>query len=237
MTFTSFKQLLQLGAAGSLVSCASTQPVAQQQPTEPPPLFEWWGEGASGTPSIRINVATQRAKFFRNGQMVGWTTVATGLPKYPTPTGRFRIQDKEVDRISYTYGAIVNESGEIIDADARRGREPIPPGARFEGSPMPYWMQITSYGIGMHAGIIPRPGHPASHSCIRLPREMAETFYEHAPLGTAVTIVRDHSEAEELAPPQQLAKRDGTLRQPQLGRRGTTLFLEPATARPSRQSM
>jgi lipoprotein-anchoring transpeptidase ErfK/SrfK len=152
-------------------------------------LYEWWGDEAGGKLSMRINLATQKAKIFRGGKQVGWTTVATGRSEYPTHPGHFHIIEKEAKRISCTYGMIVGANGEVIDRDARNGREPIPAGAHFAGSPMPYWMQITSYGVGMHAGYIPRPGHPASHGCIRLPREMAERLFEIAPIGTPVTIV------------------------------------------------
>jgi lipoprotein-anchoring transpeptidase ErfK/SrfK len=167
--------------------------MAHQTP-QPATLYEWWGDGVPGQPSIRINLATQKAQFFRGGKPVGWTIVATGTSNYPTRPGRFRILNKEVDRISYTYGTIVDADGDVIDHDARSGREAIPSGGRFEGSPMPYWMQITSYGIGMHAGVIPRPGRPASHGCIRLPRKMAIKFFEIAPVGTPVTIVHQPGE-------------------------------------------
>ena len=53
---------------------------------------------------------------------------------------------------------------------------------------MPYWMRITSWGVGMHAGPIPDPGSPASHGCIRLPHEMARTLFSVVQIGTPVTI-------------------------------------------------
>jgi lipoprotein-anchoring transpeptidase ErfK/SrfK len=54
---------------------------------------------------------------------------------------------------------------------------------------MPYWMRLTSYGIGMHAGVIPKPGETASHGCIRLPKELAPVLYDAVKVGTPVTIV------------------------------------------------
>ena len=38
----------------------------------------------------------------------------------------------------------------------------------------------------MHAGYL--PGYPASHGCIRLPKEMAVHFFQNAPVGTPVAI-------------------------------------------------
>lgn len=50
---------------------------------------------------------------------------------------------------------------------------------------MPYFMRIHG-GIGMHAGYL--PGYPASHGCIRLPKEMAVHFFENAAVGAPVTV-------------------------------------------------
>jgi len=40
----------------------------------------------------------------------------------------------------------------------------------------------------MHAGIIPEPGAPASHDCIRLPKPLAPLLFEVTTVGTQVTI-------------------------------------------------
>jgi hypothetical protein len=60
-------------------------------------------------------------------------------------------------------------------------------------APMPYWMRLTSYGIGMHGGIIPEPGAPASHGCIRLPKDFVSTLYEVVDVGTSVVITNEPS--------------------------------------------
>jgi len=57
------------------------------------------------------------------------------------------------------------------------------------GRPMPYWMRLTSYGIGMHVGPIPYPGSPASHGCIRLPEGPARLVFASAKVGTPVKII------------------------------------------------
>jgi len=41
-------------------------------------------------------------------------------------------------------------------------------------------------GYAMHQGYV--PPFAASHGCIRIPKGMAATFYEHAPVGTPVTV-------------------------------------------------
>ena len=51
---------------------------------------------------------------------------------------------------------------------------------------MPYFMQF-SRGVGMHAGYL--PGYPASHGCIRMPRDLASEFFARVQIGTPVRVV------------------------------------------------
>jgi lipoprotein-anchoring transpeptidase ErfK/SrfK len=184
--------LLAAAALGLLASCAAQQRIELRaaQPAQPvaPVMFDWHGDHLSGPMSVRISLAEQKAYITRGGQPAGWTYIASGRAKHPTPRGSYRITEKIRDKRSNKYGMIVSSSGGIIDSDAARGRERVPPGARFVGAPMPCWMRLTSYGIGMHAGPIPDPGFPASHGCIRLPTAMAEKLFEVAPVGTTVIV-------------------------------------------------
>jgi lipoprotein-anchoring transpeptidase ErfK/SrfK len=66
-------------------------------------------------------------------------------------------------------------------------QDPQPPATTFRGAPMPYFLRIQG-GIGMHAGYL--PGYPASHGCIRLPERMAVRFFQNAPVGTPVEIIK-----------------------------------------------
>lgn len=155
-----------------------------------PPLYVWHGGTQPGPLNVNIDLSEQKAYLFKGGQNVGWTYVATGRSGYATPTGTFRIMEKIADKHSNRYGKIVDRHGNVVNSNATAGVSRIPPGGRFVGAPMPYWMRITGYGVGLHAGMIPRPGFPASHGCIRLPRDMAETIFENANVGTRVTIMR-----------------------------------------------
>ena len=53
---------------------------------------------------------------------------------------------------------------------------------------MPYFMRLSCGDFGMHEGEL--PGYPASHGCIRLPRESARKLFKQVPIGTLVTINR-----------------------------------------------
>lgn len=181
-------------AALMLASCASPQVEIRRgeavKPGQHPdrPLFEWHGDELTGPVSISISLAEQKASIYRGGDKAGWTYVATGTASHPSPRGTFAVQEKIVDKRSNKYGVIVDADGDVIDSDATAGRGSIPSGGRFVGASMPYWMRITSWGVGMHAGPIPNPGSPASHGCIRLPHEMARTLFTLVKIGTPVTI-------------------------------------------------
>ena len=43
-----------------------------------------------------------------------------------------------------------------------------------------------SPAIGMHGGYL--PGYPASHGCVRMPKDLAAKFFEQVHIGTPVTV-------------------------------------------------
>jgi hypothetical protein len=176
---------------GALSSCAGTPRQTAKTNTSQPVLYEWRGDAASGPAMVNIVLSEQKAYIYRGGEPAGWTYLATGTPGHDTPTGTFTVLEKRPHKSSGTYGSIVNASGQVIDSDAAVGRERIPPGGRFVGAPMPYWMRLTGGGIGMHAGPIPQPGRPASHGCIRLPAAMAAKLYDVVDTGSKVVITHE----------------------------------------------
>jgi lipoprotein-anchoring transpeptidase ErfK/SrfK len=145
----------------------------------------WDGDGVKGHPSIKIDLENQRAYFYKGNQMVGVSVVSTGREGYDTPPGEFRVVQKDVHHASSLYGDYVDRSGQVVEQNVELGRDPRPRGTVFQGASMPYFLRIQG-GIGMHAGYL--PGYPASHGCIRLPRDMAVKFFEDASVGTPVEI-------------------------------------------------
>ena len=53
--------------------------------------------------------------------------------------------------------------------------------------PMPYYMRLSGEPFGMHAGYL--PGYPASHGCIRMPKNKAAMFFKSVNIGTSVRIL------------------------------------------------
>jgi hypothetical protein len=167
---------------------AETKP--PPKPVKPPPpsrLYEWYGTDEYIS-RIEISVNEQKARFYSGDREVGWTTIASGVHKYPTPVGTFAVLEKVKNKKSNLYGKIYNKNGKLVRRNAKMGVHPIPAGGSFKGAPMPYFLRLTNDGIGLHAGPIPRPGKRASHGCIRMPKKFAPILYNHVDIGAAVTI-------------------------------------------------
>ena len=168
----------------ALLTLASCRTASKQEPElkpgESPPLWGWNEEAAAeadGTPQVKIVLKEQKAYIKKGETDIGWSFVATGISKYPTPTGTYSIMERTSDKHSNLYGRIYDAEGKCINTDAKMGRDPIPEGGKFEGAQMAYWMRLTHDGLGMHVGPIPRPGSRASHGCIRLPKDAAQKIF------------------------------------------------------------
>jgi hypothetical protein len=136
----------------------------------------WDGHHVSGPPAIEVNLRTQQARFFKGDVLVGVSPVSSGTEARRTPAGSYRILEKDIDHVSTLYGAIVEvATGRVVNDDATP-KTPVPPGCRYEPSPMYHFMRLTWDGVGMHEGFL--PGYPASHGCIRMDKDMVRHFYE-----------------------------------------------------------
>src|SRR5213595_985417 len=126
--------------------------------------FVWEPERAPAGPVlIVVSVPEQVAYVYRNGIRIARTTVSTGRPGHPTPTGVFDILEKEVHHTSSIY----------------------------KGAEMPYMERVTWGGIALHAGDL--PGYPDSHGCVRLPLEFSKLLFGVTMKGATVIIANTHS--------------------------------------------
>ena len=157
----------------------------------------WDGAGSSGKPRIVIDLEQQRAYFYKGGKIVGISVVSTGREGYDTPSGEFQIIQKDLTHVSSIYGNYVDRNGQVVMENVDVTKDRRPRGTVFRGAPMPYFLRIHG-GIGMHAGYL--PGYPASHGCIRLPKEMAVHFFQNAAIGTPVAIRQESPQDHEPSP-------------------------------------
>jgi len=133
--------------------------------------------GAYGT-IVTIDRGAFTLRLFKGLKLAKSYKVAVGQPAYPTPTGRYAIQDKAVNPTwnvpnSPWAGALANET-------VPGGSDANPLKAR--------WMGIVN-GVGIHGtaedGSI---GSRASHGCIRMHVSDVIDLYPRVPVGTPVLI-------------------------------------------------
>lgn len=170
-----------LGTDGSIISRSSSSTLADKN-------SYWDGDGVQGAPSIVIDLSEQQASFYKGGKLVGVSAISSGREGFGTPTGHYKITQKNANHTSNLYGNYVNAQGDILVKNVGIKKDPMPPGAKFVGSPMPFFMRLGRTAVGLHQGFL--PGVPDSHGCIRMPERMAKIFFDHAPPGTPVTITQ-----------------------------------------------
>jgi hypothetical protein len=138
--------------------------------------FLWMGEAVTTGPVVMVvSITEQRAYVYRNGILIGATTVSTGRPGHLTPTGVFTVLQKQKEHRSTIY----------------------------DGAPMPYMERLTWGGVALHAGGL--PGYPESHGCIHLPSEFAQRLFDISPNGMTVVISTEQTAPEQVAHPGYLA--------------------------------
>ncbi len=156
--------------------------------TVPPPPIVIASINASAMRSgtgVIINLSEQRAYLIEDGKVSLVSPIASGKPGWSTPTGNFSVISKDIDHRSQSFELIIDGSGRIASSSATPGTH-VPPGFHYQPAPVPYYMEFTA-AIGMHAGYL--PGYPASHGCVRMPRDLAERFFERVNIRTPVTVV------------------------------------------------
>jgi hypothetical protein len=149
----------------------------------------WWNDnGAGGSPKIVVRIAEQKAYFFKGRHLIGESTVSTGKPGFGTPPGHYSVVSKSIDHVSSAFGDYVDDAGNVVrfNIDSRKDRRP--PGTHFDGARMPYAMFFRG-GYAMHQGYV--PPYAASHGCIRIPKGMADKFFNAAPVGTPVIVTEN----------------------------------------------
>ena len=131
-----------------------------------------------GPVQIFVSIDQQKLHLYSDGAHVADTSVATGVPSLPTPTGVFSVIQKQVFHRSNIY------------SDA----------------PMPFMQRITWSGVALHEG--ENIGHPASHGCIRMPGEFAARLYKFTRLGARVIVARGELKPADFADPHLFVHKD-----------------------------
>jgi lipoprotein-anchoring transpeptidase ErfK/SrfK len=128
-----------------------------------------WEKRASYKNPLRIIAVLeyQRLYVFDGDDLVALTTISSGRKGHETPTGVFKILQKNINHKSNIYN----------------------------NAPMPYMQRLTWDGIALHAGAI--PGYSASHGCIRMPLPFAKALYGVTKMDQEVIVIADTSKAKQ----------------------------------------
>lgn len=145
----------------------------------------WDGDGISGPASITIDLSDQKAYFYKGPTLAGVSALSTGDARHATPTGKFKVIQKDMWHRSNLYGDFVDSYGRVVVANVDVTKDKAPPGTVFAGSKMHYFLRFTG-GVGTHEGFL--PGYAASHGCVHMPGHMAKIFFENASIGTPVIV-------------------------------------------------
>ena len=135
--------------------------------------------------AVIINLTEQAAYLVEDGRAVLISPIASGKEGRGTPSGTFRIISKDLNHQSGSFGLVMDPYGRIVDANATPASH-VPPGCHYQPAPMPYFMEFSKY-VGMHAGYL--PGYPASHGCVRMPKDLAAEFFARVQVGTPVRVI------------------------------------------------
>ena len=134
------------------------------KPTGPlKPGEYWWNPRVSpaGPVVLLVSLPLQTMHVYRNGILVGRSSVSTGSKGHQTPTGVFTILEKKQTHRSKKY----------------------------DNAPMPNMQRLTWSGIAMHSGNL--PGYPASHGCVRMPYDFSTLVFGITGSGGTVVIGDD----------------------------------------------
>lgn len=125
---------------------------------------------------IIVNLGQRKLRLVRNGKVWKTYSIAVGQPVYPTPTGEYEVNDKQVDPAWYPPSS--PWAAELAT---------IPPGP---GNPLgTRWIGTTAPGIGIHGTYADSSiGYAASHGCMRMHIPDVEELYDQVTIGMKVSI-------------------------------------------------
>ena len=128
--------------------------------------YVWQPEGAPTGPVVIVaDLSQQVMQVYRNGILIGRSTIGAGKGEHPTPSGVFTILERNLTHHSTKY---------------------------HEAS-MPFMQRLTWDGVAIHAGTV--LGKPDSHGCIHVPLKFAKNLYDVTKDGATVLITAGRGDA------------------------------------------
>lgn len=135
---------------------------------------------------VKVSLSKQRTYVMEGDEILLVMPVSVGASGSPTPSGNFRIFNKEAKRRANTHGFAYN--GSHVKRTMLSSR---PVGWSFKGTPMPYWCEFKP-AYGFHTGWVKH--QPTTHGCIRMHENLAPKFFRLVKVGTPVNIAYSQPE-------------------------------------------
>ena len=132
---------------------------------------------------VKVSTSRQRVYVMEGSRPLLVMPVSVGDADSPTPHGSFRILRKDDRRRSTVQGFARTREGWV-----RTPLRESPAGARFVGTPLPYWCEFRSGRppLAFHTGWIKH--RPCTDGSIRLHENLAPKFFRLVRVGTPVVI-------------------------------------------------
>ena len=125
---------------------------------------------------IDVNLGGRTLTVYKDGRKLKTYRIAVGTSEYPTPTGTYRVVNKQT-----------NPTWNPPDSPWAKGLGPIPPGP---GNPLgTRWIGTSAPAIGIHGTYADSSiGTAASHGCLRMHMPDVEELFEKVNVGMPVVI-------------------------------------------------
>ena len=124
----------------------------------------------SGRPVVAVvSIKNQRISVYDANGDAMRAPISSGQTSYETPVGVFSILQKNEEHYSNIY----------------------------DDASMPFMQRLTWSGIALHAGAL--PGYPASHGCVRMPYEFAQSLFPLTRLGLRVVVSYDDAAPADIS--------------------------------------
>lgn len=172
---------LPVAAAFFLTGISSVRAIEDGKEVKPdkadlkPGEYTWDAKAApDGAVDIVVSLGEQKLATYRDGVLIGRSTISSGRKGYETPPGTYMIVQKQVTHHSNKY---------------------------HEAS-MPFMERLTWGGLAIHAGNT--PGHPESHGCMHVPEDFAKELYGVTQEGDSVLVAQGMTKPRTTTDPDAL---------------------------------
>ena len=125
--------------------------------------YFWDEQGVPNRGKVRVvvDLAAEQLYVYKGGYEIARAKVLRGWQRWQTPTGTFKILEKDADHYSSTY----------------------------DNAPMPYNLRLTWKGVAIHGADVDDVS--ATHGCVGIPLEFARTLFKYTRVGDPVLITNN----------------------------------------------